>query len=130
MKNLVLLLVSIMMLSLTACLLEEEECLDSGNCDSNVEENDSTLVNCDPIYAPVCGNGKTFTSVCHAEAMGVFDFEEGECGSDSTEVICPEINFEQTICEENEVIVTVKDEDGCIQGHRCELRVVEPIIMD
>ena len=39
-------------------------------------------VACVEIYAPVCGcNNRTYSNSCEAEAWGIDDYSQGECGS-------------------------------------------------
>lgn len=147
MKNLFLLCLSILLMtSFTACLLEDEECLDSGNCDTQVDEADSTgfndsLVACYQIYAPVCGNGQTFSNDCYAEVNGVTDYTEGECSNkDSVDVndtidfndslkICPAIAILPPRCGLNETPVYQEDGNGCETRVICELKEqCEPIV--
>lgn len=38
-------------------------------------------VACVEIYAPVCGcNNRTYSNNCEAEAWGIDDYSQGECG--------------------------------------------------
>lgn len=153
MKKLFLLCLSILLMtSFTACLLEDEECLDSGNCDSNIDGTDSTGVNdsldledtlvvidslvaCYEIYAPVCGNGQTFPNDCYAEVSGVTDYTEGEClGKDTINVsdslkICPAVYVLPPQCGLNETLMYQEESNGCLVGATCELKEkCEPIL--
>lgn len=39
-------------------------------------------VACIEIYAPVCGcNNRTYSNSCEAEAWGIDDYSEGQCGN-------------------------------------------------
>ena len=39
-------------------------------------------VACIEIYSPVCGcNNRTYSNSCKAEAWGIEDYTEGECGT-------------------------------------------------
>ncbi|MBK8444086.1 MAG: hypothetical protein IPL35_12015 [Sphingobacteriales bacterium] len=54
---------------------------------------------CPAIYAPVCADGITYGNACEAQCAGVYDYTNGECGSDTTVIACQVCNVQNPLAE-------------------------------
>lgn len=101
--------------------LDTTDIVDSTQTQDSIIIDDNTI--CVNEFNPVCADGNPYTNSCEAEKDGYTQFISGAC---EQQLQCPEIQFEQVICEEGETKVSHFDDNGCIQGHSCQEGVVCP----
>jgi hypothetical protein len=71
---------------------------------------------CTREYAPVCGNGQTFSNACEAEAAGVMNHTPGACDVKQ----CPDIASIAIECQAGFVVTAMENEVGCLIGYECQ----------
>ena len=74
------------------CTKYSNEIVAEINNASDSSQNPNTIVVCNDIYAPICGNdNKTYSNACYAKKYGITNYTNGKCATETT-VTSPTIN--------------------------------------